>query len=134
MVRLGNLERSIMEALWSHPGGLFAQDIAHALPSQPAVTTVLTVLVRLSQKGLVSRERVGRAHLYTAKAGRDVFVAEIMRAALEEAGDLAATAHHFAGTVTPEMAAALREALEERGEALDERGQAASEERGGSAS
>ncbi|TMR08124.1 BlaI/MecI/CopY family transcriptional regulator [Nonomuraea turkmeniaca] len=114
MVRLGNLERSIMETLWSHPEGMFSQDVAHALPSEPAVTTVLTVLVRLSQKGLVSRERVGRAHLYKATAGRDAFVAEVMRAALEEAGDLAATAQHFVGTVTPEMAAALREALDGR--------------------
>ena len=114
MVRLGSLERSIMEALWSRPEGMFAQDVAQALPSQPAVTTVLTVLVRLTQKDLVSRERVGRAHRYKATADRDAFVAEVMRAALEDAGDLAATAQRFVGTVTPEMAAALREALDGR--------------------
>ncbi|MFC7590796.1 hypothetical protein ACFQYP_49285 [Nonomuraea antimicrobica] len=57
---------------------------------------------------------MGRAHLYKATEGRDAFVAEVMRAALEEAGDLEATAQHFVGTVTPEMAEALREALNVR--------------------
>ncbi|MEU6409191.1 BlaI/MecI/CopY family transcriptional regulator [Microbispora sp. NPDC046933] len=116
-MRLGNLERSIMEALWSHPEGMFAQDLAGSLPSRPAATTVLTVLVRLSRKGLVSRERQGRAHLYKASAGKDAFVAETMRAALDEAGDLEAAVSRFVGTVSPEVAAALREALNERDEA-----------------
>ncbi|MGW3352799.1 BlaI/MecI/CopY family transcriptional regulator [Nonomuraea rubra] len=113
-MQLGNLERSIMEALWQHPSGMFAHDLAPALPSQPAVTTVLTVLMRLANKGMVSRERVGRAHLYKATAGKDTFVAEAMRAALDEAGDVAAAVQRFVGTVTPEVAAALRAALGER--------------------
>lgn len=110
-VRLGNLERSIMEALWNRPEGALAQDLAGALPSRPAVTTVLTVLVRLSHKGMVTRERLGRAHLYRAAATKDSFVAETMRAALDEAGDLEAAVNRFVGTVSPEVAAALRDAL-----------------------
>ncbi|MFI7417868.1 BlaI/MecI/CopY family transcriptional regulator [Nonomuraea sp. NPDC049684] len=87
-MKLGNLERSVMEALWRHPHGLFAHDLAAGLPSEPAVTTVLTVLMRLANKGMVARERVGRAHLYKATADKDAFVAEAMRAALAEAGDV----------------------------------------------
>ncbi|WP_329081249.1 MULTISPECIES: BlaI/MecI/CopY family transcriptional regulator [unclassified Streptosporangium] len=113
-MRLGNLERSIMEALWSHPEGLFAQDLADALPSTPAVTTVLTVLVRLSRKGLVTRERTGRAHLYRAAGGKDVFVAEAMRQVLDGAGDVEAAVSRFVGSVSPQVAAALREALDNR--------------------
>ncbi|MEU4575583.1 BlaI/MecI/CopY family transcriptional regulator [Nonomuraea sp. NPDC023979] len=113
-MQLGNLERSVMEALWEHPGGMFAHDLAPLLPSGPAVTTVLTVLTRLSNKGMVSRERVGRAHLYRATAGKDAFVAEAMRAALDEAGDVAAAVQRFVGTVSPEVASALRAALGER--------------------
>ncbi|MEV3982681.1 BlaI/MecI/CopY family transcriptional regulator [Nonomuraea sp. NPDC049758] len=113
-MQLGNLERSIMEALWRHPQGMFAHDLAAGLPSEPAVTTVLTVLMRLANKGMVARERVGRAHLYKATAGKDAFVAEAMRAALAEAGDVVAAVQRFVGTVTPEVAAALREALEEQ--------------------
>ena len=113
-MRLGNLERSVMEALWRRPDGMFAHDLAAGLPSQPAVTTVLTVLMRLANKGMVARERVGRAHLYRATAGKDAFVAETMRAALDEAGDVAAAVQRFVGTVTPEVAAALRAALGDR--------------------
>ncbi|SDL27983.1 Predicted transcriptional regulator [Nonomuraea jiangxiensis] len=112
-MQLGNLERAVMEALWEHPEGMFAHHLAAGLPSRPATTTVLTVLMRLSAKGMVSRERVGRAHLYKATAGKDAFVAEAMRAALDEAGDVAAAVQRFVGTVTPEVAAALREALGE---------------------
>ncbi|GAA4051878.1 BlaI/MecI/CopY family transcriptional regulator [Nonomuraea soli] len=113
-MRLGNLERSIMEVLWEHPAGLLAQEIADRLPSQPAVTTVLTVLVRLTHKGLVTREQAGRAHRYLATGGKDSFVAETMRAALDEAGNVSAAVNRFVGTVSPEVAAALRAALEER--------------------
>ncbi|MFG1697129.1 BlaI/MecI/CopY family transcriptional regulator [Nonomuraea sp. NPDC049309] len=113
-MQLGNLERSIMEALWEHPEGMFAHVLAPQLPSEPAITTVLTVLMRLSKKGMVARERVGRAHLYKATADRDAFVAEAMQAALNEAGDLQAAVQRFVGGVTPEVAAALREALGEQ--------------------
>ncbi|MEU6782822.1 BlaI/MecI/CopY family transcriptional regulator [Nonomuraea angiospora] len=114
MMQLGTLERSIMQALWEHPEGVFANYLAAVLPSQPATTTVLTVLVRLSHKGMVARERIGRAHLYKATATKDAFVAEAMHAALNEAGDLEAAVQRFVGTVTPQVAAALLEALAER--------------------
>ncbi|GAA4556981.1 BlaI/MecI/CopY family transcriptional regulator [Planotetraspora kaengkrachanensis] len=110
-MRLGHLERSIMEVLWRHPQGMLAQDLAAELPSDPAVTTVLTVLVRLSRKGMVTRARNGRAHVYYAAADKDAFVAETMRAALEEAQDVEAAVSRFVGTVSPEVAQALREAL-----------------------
>ncbi|MEV0585702.1 BlaI/MecI/CopY family transcriptional regulator [Nonomuraea sp. NPDC050310] len=113
-MRLGNLERSIMEALWEHPDGLLAQEVAAAVPSEPAVTTVLTVLVRLTHKGLVTREAAGRAHRYRATGTKDAFVAETMRAALDEAGNLSAAVNRFVGTVSPEVASALRAALDER--------------------
>ncbi|WP_329081528.1 MULTISPECIES: BlaI/MecI/CopY family transcriptional regulator [unclassified Streptosporangium] len=113
-MRLGHLERSIMEALWQHPGGMLAQQLADFLPSQPAVTTVLTVLLRLSRKGLVTRERIGRAHRYRSSGGKDAFVAEVMQEALSEAGNVNAVVHRFVGTVSPEVAAALRLALQQR--------------------
>ncbi|WP_030455246.1 BlaI/MecI/CopY family transcriptional regulator [Herbidospora cretacea] len=111
---MGTLERAIMEALWRQPGGLFAQDLAERLESRPATTTVLTVLVRLTKKGMVSRRRIGRAHLYEAAVAKDAVVAEAMRAALEEAGDVALAVQRFVGVVPPEVATALRDALEAR--------------------
>ncbi len=113
-MRMGTLERAIMEALWQRPDGIFAQDLAESLESRPATTTVLTVLVRLTKKGMVSRRRIGRAHLYEAAVEKDAVVAEAMRAALEDAGDVTLAVQRFVGVVPPEVAAALRDALEAR--------------------
>ena len=100
-----------METLWAHPEGLFARDIADQLPSGPALTTVLTVLERLTRKGLVSRVKRGRAHHYTATASKEAFVAEAMRAALADADDVQATLAHFLTGVPADQVAALRAEL-----------------------
>lgn len=111
-MRLGELERAVIEVLWAHPDGVLAREVAEALPSGPAATTVLTVLERLSRKGLVSRQRAGRAHRYRAQASREEFVAEAMRAALADADNLDTALTHFIDTASAKEAAALRRALE----------------------
>jgi predicted transcriptional regulator len=76
------------------------------------VTTVLTVLGRLERKGVVARERAGRAHTYRAVASRDAHVAGLIREALGSAHDPAAALVHFVSTASPQEAAALRKALD----------------------
>ena len=64
-MRLGDLERRVMEILWAQlHSKLTARQVADDLPGY-AYTTVLTVLDRLERKGLVHRERGGRAHRYS---------------------------------------------------------------------
>lgn len=55
-----------MKALWA-AGQATVQDIrSRLLPDRPlAYTTVMTVMDRLARKGLVAREKKGRAHLYS---------------------------------------------------------------------
>src|SRR5207245_2135537 len=57
VTRLGDLERAVMQALWSAPAPLTGREVAAAL-SRPdlAYTTVLTVLTRLENKELVRRD------------------------------------------------------------------------------
>ena len=43
-----------MERLWAAPGSLTARDVQEGLTTNPATTTVLTVLGRLQRKGLVT--------------------------------------------------------------------------------
>ncbi|WP_116049746.1 BlaI/MecI/CopY family transcriptional regulator [Amycolatopsis palatopharyngis] len=112
-MRLGELERAVMEVLWRHPAGIRARDVAEALPTHPATTTVLTVLDRLTHKGLVSRTKQGRAHLYTAAASKAAFLATAMRTAMDEADDRGAVLGHFVGTVTEDEVLALRQALDQ---------------------
>jgi predicted transcriptional regulator len=110
-VRLGELERRVMEILWSRLGELLtARQVGDELPGY-AYTTVLTVLDRLEHKGLVRRERGGRAHRYSATASRESYVAGLMRDALGSAADRDAALVHFAETASPADAAVLRRAL-----------------------
>ena len=63
--RLAELELDCMKVLWKYPGASVAQ-VRAGLPRPLAYTTVLTVLDRMSTKGLVERQKNGRAYLYTA--------------------------------------------------------------------
>ena len=113
MLRLGDLERTVMQALWSADQPLTGREVAAALARPDlAYTTVLTVLTRLERKDLVRRDSTARAHTYVAVASREDHVTELMRQALSQAPDRAAALQHFARTMTGADAAALRDALD----------------------
>lgn len=101
-----------MNVLWAAPEPLPAKAIGAAVGADHAVTTVLTVLSRLERKGVVKRERAGRAHTYRAAASREDHVAELMREALGTAADTGAALARFVSHASPDEAAALRRALD----------------------
>lgn len=110
-MRLGDLERAVMNELWGRPEGALARDLAEALPSQPAITTVLTILDRLTRKGIVERTQEGRAHRYFALESKDAHVAGLMQEALAGAGDRESALRHFLNSASVEDVAALRRML-----------------------
>ena len=64
---LGELERAVMEALWSADTAVTARDVQDALAGRElATTTVLTVLGRLERKGYVLRALELRGRLLLA--------------------------------------------------------------------
>jgi predicted transcriptional regulator len=63
--RLAELELDCMKVLWKQPGASVAQ-VRSALARPLAYTTVMTVLDRMTVKGLVERRKNGRAYLYNA--------------------------------------------------------------------
>lgn len=114
MKTLGELERSVMEKLWVAPVPQSVREVHASLSGQRelAYTTVMTVLDRLAKKGFVRRERDGRAYLYTPAQTKDELVAEVMHTALEgDADDRTAALVAFVSRVSPQEAAAMREAL-----------------------
>lgn len=115
MRRLGELERSVMNVLWDAPEPVSVRGVLEALGERDlAYTTIMTVLDRLGTKEMVRRERDGRAFLYSPALSRDAATSELLHAALDEAGaDRTAALVHFAKTVDPAEAEALRAALEE---------------------
>lgn len=115
VTRPGDLERAAMEVLWE-TGPATARQVAERLAGRGlAYTTWLTVLSRLEGKGLLRRERSGRAHTYAATASREDHIAVLMQSALGQAADREAVLQHFVRTVSPAEAEALRRALEGRG-------------------
>ncbi|KGN31692.1 transcriptional regulator [Knoellia sinensis KCTC 19936] len=117
--RLGDLERAVMELLWSgaadRPQGASVREVLEGLPADRdlAYTTVMTVLDRLAKKGLVTRERDGRAWRYTPAGTRESLTAETMRASLGDATDRRTALLHFLDGATPEELDDLRAALSE---------------------
>ncbi|WP_311211100.1 MULTISPECIES: BlaI/MecI/CopY family transcriptional regulator [unclassified Aeromicrobium] len=114
---LGSLERSVMDVLWGATSPLTVREVQDGLEASGthdlAYTTVMTVLDRLGTKEMVSRERDGRAFRYTAALSREAATTEALNATLDSSGDRTAALLHFARTVDPAEAAALRAALDE---------------------
>ncbi|MFG2099162.1 BlaI/MecI/CopY family transcriptional regulator [Micromonospora echinaurantiaca] len=116
MTRLGDLERAVMDVLWdSVPAtsdGVTVREVADALAGRElAYTTVMTVLDRLAGKGMVQREREGRAWRYRAAASREAYIAQLMLDALDLGGSRDAALVRFARSVTGTEAEVLRAAL-----------------------
>lgn len=66
---LGPLERRVMQALWQHGPQTVGDTLARlngGAERKLAYTTVMTILVRLHEKGYVSRTRNGRTYTYQA--------------------------------------------------------------------
>lgn len=132
MIRLGDLERAVMDVLWGGPAaGLTVREVLDALTGRElAYTTVMTVLDRLAGKQMVVRERDGQAWRYQPAAPREAYIAQLMLDALdlaqpppsrgsgEPAGDRGAALIHFARAVSGDEAELLRRALAEQAGAL----------------
>ncbi len=114
MARLGDLERSVMDVLWSATEPLTVRQVHNALSEDRdlAYTTVMTVLVRLAGKGLASRQLDGRAWLYSAALSREGLTADAMHSALnEDPDDRSAALVAFVEKVSADEADLLRQAL-----------------------
>ncbi|MGI5214293.1 BlaI/MecI/CopY family transcriptional regulator [Plantactinospora sp. CA-290183] len=132
MTRLGDLERAVMDVLWDRsagaPDGVTVREVAEVLRDRElAYTTVMTVLDRLAGKGMVEREREGRAWRYRPAASREAHIARLMLDALDLAGSRDAALVRFARSVTGTEAEILRAAL--AGEAGDAPGPTAAADR-----
>jgi predicted transcriptional regulator len=68
---LGQLERSVLERLWSLGREASVRALREAFSGRLAYTTLMTTLDRLFKKGLLDRRRVGRAFLYRPRVTAD---------------------------------------------------------------
>ena len=108
----GALEAEILATLWAAEQPLTPAEVRRELGSNLAYTTVMTALSRLHEKGVVDRERVGRAYAYSPMLDRAGIAAERMRGLLESGEDREAVLAQFVGALSDEdgrvLAALLR--------------------------
>ncbi|RZS44219.1 putative transcriptional regulator [Herbihabitans rhizosphaerae] len=122
MSGFGDLERAVMEVLWSRPHPSTVRDVADRLADRNlAYTTVMTVLDRLQKKGVVRRQRVGRAWQYLPADSKDAYVTQLIFDALDFTGDRDAVLARFARSVSPAEAEVLRAALDQAAERNEKR-------------
>ncbi|GAB3074689.1 hypothetical protein ASD62_10855 [Phycicoccus sp. Root563] len=119
--KLGELERAVMDAVWAAGADgrapLSVREVHDELSRSRdlAYTTVMTVMGRLAESGLLTQERSGRAYLYAAADSREELTATSMRAQLSgmAAPDRRTAMLHFLGDATAEEIADLKAALAE---------------------
>ncbi|MFE2288725.1 BlaI/MecI/CopY family transcriptional regulator [Streptomyces sp. NPDC059443] len=97
----GELESSVLGVLWSAPGPLTVAQVNDRLPGDLAHTTVLTILTRLYEKGLLTRGRAGRGFAYRPVGDEATHTAEQMRSLLDGGTDREAVLARFVSELPP---------------------------------
>ncbi len=103
-----------MEFLWTGDGPATPAEVHSSVAPELAYTTVMTVLTRLWEKGRLTRERQGRAYVYSPVLSEAQHRADTMQTSLDQAGDRAAVLSSFVETLSSEDAAELRKILHQK--------------------
>lgn len=77
---LGKLEEEVMECVWEL-GPISVKEVHRCLLAERdiAYTTVMTVMTRLAEKGLLVRHPEGRAFIYSASTTREDYCAGVIK-------------------------------------------------------
>ena len=110
---LGELEAEILAALASSEGGVTPAEVRALVSDDLAYTTVATILNRLCDKDLATRERQGRSYRYCLAVDEADLVAERMRLQLRHANDRFSALGQFVSGLAPAEEQALRAVLED---------------------
>lgn len=113
---MGELEARVMNVLWDSEAWLTSAEVNDALGSSPklAYTTVMTILVRLHEKGVVQRKKRGRAWSYRPIESREQTTASRMQWLLDRPGDRHLALTNFVDAMSARERAELRRLLERR--------------------
>jgi predicted transcriptional regulator len=117
----GALEVRVLDALWACEGPQSVRDLQPAFEGI-AYTTLMTTLDRLHRKGVLLREKVGRAFVYRPRCSPDALRSDLAGQALldvfgDRAHQLKPILSFFIETVSREdreSLAALEQLIEER--------------------
>ena len=109
---MGSLEREVLAQLWTMSDAATPGEVLEAMDSELAYTTIMTILTRLWEKGLVERERQGRAYAYSPTYSEADLLAERMHETLEAASDRKAALSQFVNGLSYRDTRTLRALLD----------------------
>lgn len=110
----GELENAVLTALWDQGHAMSVVELQAAVPAPtPAYTTMMTVLTRMDDKGLVVRERVSRSLMISPARSQAVTAASQMSRALRESGDSHEVLMSFVGSLDDGEIEVLRSFMDE---------------------
>lgn len=74
---LGELESIIMETIWQSKDPVSVKFVTETIQKNRSIayTTTMTIMTRLVNKGILSRDLSGSTYLYKPKVNRDKFIA-----------------------------------------------------------
>jgi predicted transcriptional regulator len=107
----GGLEQQVFAVLTAAGTALTPGQVRDRLGDDLAYTTVMTVLARMLDKGLVTRDRAGRAYAYTAVVDQAQVAASQIHRLLDSRDDRAAVLTRFAGGLSAEESRLLIDVL-----------------------
>ncbi|TVT60861.1 BlaI/MecI/CopY family transcriptional regulator [Amycolatopsis rhizosphaerae] len=107
----GELEAEVLSVLWEAQGPVSAGDVQHRLPGELAYTTVVTILSRLHEKGVVTREKHGRSFAYRAVDDEAGLAARRMRKVLDNEPDRGSVLARFVSALSESDERVLLELL-----------------------
>ncbi|MDR3577626.1 MAG: BlaI/MecI/CopY family transcriptional regulator [Anaerolineaceae bacterium] len=86
--QLGDLETDVMGVVWEK-GRVTVQEVKDALEPRRslAYTTIMTVLARLAEKGILERHKDGRAYFYTPASSHDKMAGSLLRSLVQRLYD-----------------------------------------------
>ena len=109
----GALEAEVLSALWASQSPLSPAEVRDTLPGDLAYTTVMTTLTRLYEKGVVSRQRVGRTYVYEPVTEEARHLAGRMQALVEASHNRGAVFSRFVDQLSPADSRMLADLLRE---------------------
>lgn len=112
MREFGELETAIMDVMWACEDPCSVREVRERLSYRPvAYTTVMTVMDILHRKGVLRREKHGRAWRYWPVEDRADHGARLMWEVLRASGDERATMRRFLERVSDGEMECLRDAV-----------------------
>ena len=100
---MGKLEANVMEIVWEN-GPLTVKRALFFISHKHhyAYTTIMTVMNKLTQKGMLSREKSGHSFVYSAEMGKEQFLGFAVKKVLS------ALQNDFGAIVSAFLAAPIR--------------------------